>query len=298
MDSDWLAQRFESNRDHLRVVAFRMLGSFAEAEDAVQETWLRLSRSDTSAVQNLAGWLTTVVAHVCLDMLRTRGSRREAPLDDHVPEPIASSDLRTDPEQEAILADSVGPALLVVLDMLSPSERVAFVLHDVFAVSFEEIAAIVGRTPEAARQLASRARRRVHGANLEQQGDVASQRRIVEAFLTAAREGNFDELLNVLDPNVVLHADGAAIAMGAQTEHGRRLAGGLRGPRAVAEQFAGGARILRFALFVGAPGLIWTQGGRPRVAFSFTFDGDKIARIDVMADPETLSQLDVTILAG
>ena len=297
MDSDWLAQRFEDNRDRLRAVAYRMLGSFAEADDAVQETWLRLNRTDASEVQNLGGWLTTVVSRVCLDMLRSRDSRREDPLDERIPEPMASGESGGDPEHEAILADSVGPALLVVLEMLSPAERVAFVLHDVFAVPFEEIAAIVGRTPEAARQLASRARRRVQGTTAAQQADVARQRRIVHAFLAAARGGDFQALLNLLDPDVVLQADAAAVAMGAQSEQGRRLAGGsISGPRAVAEQFAGGARVARPALLNGVPGLVWTQGGRPRVAFRFTFTGDKIARVDLVADAESLRQLEVTIL--
>jgi RNA polymerase sigma-70 factor, ECF subfamily len=297
MDGDWLASQFEDNRGHLRAVAYRMLGSAAEAEDAVQETWLRLNRADASEVQNLGGWLTTVVARVCLDMLRSRDSRREDPLDERVPEPIAGGQSEGDPEREAILADSVGPALLVVLEMLSPAERVAFVLHDVFAVPFEEIAGIVGRTPDAARQLASRARRRVQGASTERQADVARQRRIVGAFLAAAREGDFEALLTLLDPDVVLQADAAGVAMGAQSEHGRRLAGGsIRGVRAVAEQFAGGARVLRPALLDGVPGLVWRQAGRPRVAFAFAFAGDRITHIDLLADPDTLSRLQVTYL--
>ena len=297
MDREWLANQFEGNRAHLQAVAYRMLGSAAEAEDAVQEAWLRLNRADTSDVQNLGGWLTTVVARVCLDMLRSRDSRREDPFDERIPEPAASGEMGGDPEHEAILADSVGPALLVVLEMLSPAERVAFVLHDVFAVPFEEIAPIVGRTPAAARQLASRGRRRVQGASAAQQADLARQRRIVDAFLAAARGGDFQALLNVLDPDVELHADAAGVAMGAQSEHGRRLAGGsIKGVKAVSEQFAGGARVLRLAMIDGVPGLVWRQAGSPRVAFTFTFAGDRIARIDLLADPETLAALEVTYL--
>jgi len=297
MDGDWLARQFEENRGHLQAVALRMLGSSAEADDAVQEAWLRFSGANTSQVENLGGWLTTVVARVCLDMLRSRNARREDPLDEHLPEPGASGASSGDPEYEAILADSVGPALLVVLEVLSPAERVAFVLHDVFAVPFDEIGSIVVRTPDAARQLASRARRRVQGAATIQQADIARQQRIVDAFLAAARGGDFEALLTLLDPDVELRADAAAVAMGAQSERGRRLAGGsIRGARAVVEQVAGGARILHPALIGGLPGLAWSQAGRPRVAFRFTFAGDKIARIDLLADPETLSQLKITIL--
>ncbi|MGH2364368.1 MAG: sigma-70 family RNA polymerase sigma factor [Chloroflexota bacterium] len=296
MDGDWLAKQFEENRGHLQAVAWRMLGSAAEADDAVQEAWLRFSGANTSQVENLGAWLTTVVARVCLDMLRSRNSRREDPFDEHFPDAVASGAAGVDPEHEAILADSVGPALLVVLEVLSPAERVAFVLHDVFAVPFDEIGTIVGRTPDAARQLASRARRRVQGATTADQPDTARQQRIVNAFLAAARSGDFEALLNLLDPNVVLRADSAAVAMGARSEHGRRLAGGsIRGAQAVVEQVAGGARILRPAIIGGVPGLAWTQAGRPRVAFHFTFAGEKIVRIDLVADPETLSQMNVTI---
>src|SRR3954453_10308670 len=207
-DQDWLAERFEANRSHLRGVAYRMLGSVTEADDAVQEAWIRLSRTDTSQVDNLQAWLTTVVGRVCLNMLRSRKTRREASLEAHLPEPVLSSGDGVDPEQEALLGDSVGLAMLVVLDSLTPAERVAFVLHDVFAVPFDEIAPIVGRTPAAARQLASRARRRVQGTSELPDADAGRQREIVEAFLAASRNGDFDALLELLDPEVVLRTDG------------------------------------------------------------------------------------------
>jgi RNA polymerase sigma factor (sigma-70 family) len=288
-EPDWLAERFEENRAHLRAVAYRMLGSRNEADDAVQEAWLRLSRSDTGDVENLAGWLTTVVARVCLDMLRSRQSRREEPLGDREPDTIASPDDRIDPEQEALLADSVGPALLVVLEMLAPAERIAFVLHDMFAVPFEEIAPIVGRSPAAARQLASRARRRVRGASADPGADRSRQRRIVDAFLAASRGGDFGALLAMLDPDAVLRADPAAVRMGATEE--------VRGAAAVAETFAGRARVAEPALVGGAVGAVWAPGGRPRVAFGFTFEGDKVVQIDLVADPDRLEQLDVTALS-
>src|SRR5436309_11814993 len=217
-EHELLAREFEANRNRLRAVAYRMLGSMSEAEDAVQECWLRLSRSDTSGVQNLGGWLTTVVARICLDMLRSRNSRREESLEASVPEPITSRESGIDPEQEALLADSVGLALLVVLDTLNPAERLAFVLHDIFAVPFDEIAPIVGRSPTAARQLASRARRRVQGAATAPDVDLTRQREVVDAFLAASRGGDFDALLAVLDPDVVLRADSAAVHMGSSTE--------------------------------------------------------------------------------
>src|SRR5919108_6508012 len=213
-DRDWLAERFEANRPHLRAVAYRMLGSLSEADDAVQETWLRLGRADTSGVENLGGWLTTIVARVCLDLLRSRTARREEPLDEHLPDPIVSRQDGLDPEQQALLADAVGLGLLVVLDTLTPVERLAFVLHDMFAVPFEEIAPIVGRSPTAARQLASRARRRVRGAATMPDTDLARQRAVVDAFLAAARNGDFDALLAVLDPDVVVRADTPAEAGG------------------------------------------------------------------------------------
>jgi RNA polymerase sigma factor (sigma-70 family) len=286
-DRDWLAERFEENRTHLRTVAYRMLGSPSEADDAVQEAWLRLSRSDTSGVENLGGWLTTVVARVCLDMLRSRTSRREEPLGDQVPEPAVGRDGRLDPEHEALLGDSVGLALLVVLETLSPAERVAFVLHDMFDLPFEEIAPIVGRSPAAARQLASRARRRVQGARVPD-ADLTRRREIVDAFLAASRGGDFDALLAVLDPDVVLRADRVAVEMGASEE--------VRGAAAVAETFSGRARAARPALVNGAPGLVWAERGRPRIVFALTITRGKIAEIDLVADPERLRELDLTLL--
>jgi RNA polymerase sigma-70 factor (ECF subfamily) len=268
-----------------------MLGSVSEADDAVQESWLRLSRSDAGDVENLRGWLTTVVARVCLDMLRSRKSRREEPLGAHVPEPIVSREDGVDPEHEALLADSVGLALLVVLETLSPPERLAFVLHDMFAVPFDEIAPIVGRSPAAARQLASRARRRVQGTAPEPDVDVARQREVVDAFLAAARGGDFDALLAVLDPDVVLRVDrGAALA---------RPSREIRGARAVAEQVVSFARLAPFArraLVNGAAGFVVAPGGRPAAVAGFTVTGGRIAEIDVLADPARLRQLDLTVL--
>ena len=287
-DYDWLAARFEENRRRLRGVAYRMLSSLDEAEDAVQEAWLRLGRSDTSGVQNLGGWLTTVVARVCLDMLRTRKSRREEPLGAHPPDPIASREEGIDPEYEALLADSVGLALLVVLETLAPAERVAFVLHDMFDVPFEEIAPIVGRSPGAARQLASRARRRVQGAARASDADRTRQREVVDAFLAASRGGDFNALLAVLDPDVVLRADYAAVQVGASKE--------VRGAAAVAATFSGRARAARPALVNGAVGLVWAPGGRPSVVFGFTITRGKIVEIDLIADPDRLRQLDLAIL--
>ena len=287
-DYDWLAARFEENRRRLRGVAYRMLGSLDEAEDAVQEAWLRLGRSDTSGVENLGGWLTTVVARVCLDMLRTRKSRREEPLGAHPPDPIVSREEGIDPEYEALLADSVGLALLVVLETLAPAERVAFVLHDMFDVPFEEIAPIVGRSPGAARQLASRARRRVQGATRASDADRTRQREVVDAFLAASRGGDFNALLAVLDPDVVLRADHAAVQVGASKE--------VRGAAAVAATFSGRARAARPALVNGAAGLVWAPGGRPRVVFGFTITRGKIVEIDMIADPDRLRQLDLAIV--
>jgi RNA polymerase sigma-70 factor (ECF subfamily) len=282
----WLAERFEENRTHLRAVAYRMLGSLSEADDAVQESWLRLSRSDTSGVENLGGFLTTVVARVCLDMLRSRRSRREEPLDLHLPEPVVSGADGTDPEHEALLADSVGPALLVVLDTLAPAERLAFVLHDMFAVPFDQIAPIVGRSPDAARQLASRARRRVHGATVPD-ADLTRQRTVVDAFLAASRDGDFDALLALLDPDVVLRADHAAVQVGASKE--------VHGAAAVAATFAGRARAARPALVNGVAGAVWAPGGRPRIVFDFTMSDGKIVAIELLADPERLRRLDLAV---
>jgi RNA polymerase sigma-70 factor (ECF subfamily) len=284
---DGLAERFEANRTHLRAVAYRMLGSVSEADDAVQEAWLRLSRSRTDDVENLRAWLTTVVARVCLDMLRSRKARREEPLGPHVPEPIVSSQAGLDPEHEALLADSVGLALFVVLETLTPSERLAFVLHDMFSVPFDEIAPIVGRSPTAARQLASRARRRVQGAAPAPDADLGKQREVVDAFLAAARQGDFDGLLAVLDPDVVLRSDRPR----AFTE--------VRGARAVAERAFRFRRLGRFArpaLVNGAAGWVVAPRGRPVAVGGFTVVGGKIAEIDIQADPARLRHLDLTVL--
>jgi RNA polymerase sigma-70 factor, ECF subfamily len=286
---DWLAERFEANRPHLRTVAYRMLGSLTEAEDAVQEAWLRLSRSDTSGVDNLGGWLTTVVARVCLDMLRSRKSRREEPLGAQLGDWMVSSEEAIDPEHEVLLAESVGLALLVVLETLAPAERVAFVLHDMFGLPFDEIARIVGRSPAAARQLASRGRRRVQRAAADHDADLSAQRAVVDAFLAASRGGDFEALLALLDPEVVLRADRAAVHMGASKE--------LRGAAAVRRTFAGRARVAKPALVDGALGAVWITGGRPRVVFGFRITQGKIIEIDLLADPGRLAQLHLTVLA-
>ncbi len=299
-EHDWLAERFEENRTHLRAVAYRVLGSLSEADDAVQETWLRLSRSDTSGVENLSGWLTTVVARVCLDMLRSRKSRREEPLGAHLPEPVVSREGGTDPEHEALLADSVGLALLVVLETLAPAERLAFVLHDMFAVPFDEIAPIVGRSPTAARQLASRARRRVQATAMVPDADLTPQREIVDAFLAASREGDFDALLALLDPDVVLRTDHAALYASAsrQSKGAPKLAPEVHGAAAVADTFSGRARFAQPALVNGAAGAVWAPGGRPRVVFGFMVRRGKIVAIDILADPASLRQLDLAVLDG
>ncbi len=265
-----------------------MLGSPSEADDAVQEAWLRLSRADASSVENLGGWLTTVVARVCLDMLRSRKSRREEPLGAHTPEPIVSREDGIDPEHEALLADSVGLALLVVLETLAPAERVAFVLHDMFAVPFDEIAPIVGRSPAAARQLASRARRRVQGAAKVSDADLTRQRAVVDAFLAASRGGDFDALLALLDPDVVLRADRAAVRLGASRE--------VRGAAALADTFSGRARVAQPALVNGAVGIVWAPSGRARVVFNLTITRGKIVEINLIADPKRLRQLDLVVL--
>ena len=296
-DHEWLAERFEANRGHLRAVAYRMLGSGEEADDAVQEAWLRLSRTGASGIENLAGWLTTVVGRVCLDMLRSRQTRREELLGGHEPEPIASHTDGTDPEREALLAESVGLALLVVLDTLAPAERLAFVLHDMFAVPFDEIAPIVGRTPSAARQLASRGRRRVRGAAHGPNADLRRHRAIVDTFLAASRDGNLDALLAVLDPDVVLRADHAAVESG-RSRPGKgalTLAPEIRGARAVADTFSEQARAARPALVNGAPGAVWAPGGQPRAVVGFTITGGTIIGIEIIADPERIRELDLVI---
>ena len=287
-EQEWLAEQFEAYRTHLRAVAYRMLGSLSEADDAVQEAWIHLSRSGTDSVENLGGWLTTVVARVCLDMLRSRKSRREEPFGACLPDRPASGEGGGDPEHEVLMADSVGLALLVILETLAPAERLAFVLHDMFGVPFDQIAKVVGRSPTAARQLASRARRRVRGANTAPEADLTSRREIVEAFLAASRDGNFAALLALLDPEVVLRADRAAVETGASAE--------VRGAKAVAETFSGRARAAQPALVDGAVGLVWVQGGQPRIVFGFTIKDGKIVQIELVADPERLSQLDLTIL--
>jgi len=290
-DQEWLAERFDEQRTHLRAVAYRMLGSLSEADDAVQEAWLRLARSDTSDVENLRAWLTTVVARVSLNMLRSRQTKREQPLGPHLPEPIVDRADGTDPEHEAILADSVGLALVVVLETLSPAERLAFVLHDMFAVPFNEIAPIVDRSPAAARQLASRARRRVQGERPVPDADLATQREVVDAFLAAGREGDFERLVAVLDPDVVLRADVGAEGPGVSRE--------IRGAEKVAGQAVFYGRLgleMRPALINGAAGLVTTRDGKPFSVGGFTVRDRKIIEIDFLADPERLSQLDLTIL--
>jgi RNA polymerase sigma factor (sigma-70 family) len=289
-DSEWLAERFDEHRGHLRAVAYRMLGSLSEADDAVQEAWLRLSRSDMSDVENLGGWLTTVVARVCLNMLQSRRARREASLETYVPDPVVSREEALDPEDEALLADSVGLALLVVLETLAPAERLAFVLHDMFEVPFDEIAPIVGRSPAAARQLASRARRRVKGSTHVPDADLTHQRAVVDAFLTASRDGDFEALLEVLDPEVVLRADRGAMPVGASRV--------IRGARAVASQAVAyrTGRFARPALVNGAAGIIARWRGKAVSVMGITITGGKIVEIDILADPERLRQLDLAEL--
>ena len=282
--SNFLGEKFEANRAHLRAVAYRMLGSTSEVDDAVQETWLRLSRSDTSAVENLGGWLTTVVARVCLDMLRARKSRREEPMGPHVPEPAAADEHERDTE----MADSVGAALLVVLETLAPAERLAFVLHDMFAVPFEEIAPIVGRTPAAARQLASRARRRVQGTPPARDADFSRQKKIVDAFLAASRGGDFEGLLAVLDPEIVFRADQAAQRLGALAE--------IRGAEAVAQTFKGRAQGAKPALVDGSMALAVVLGGQLRIVLRLTITGDRISAVEAVADAERIGGFDVEVL--
>ncbi len=294
-ENEWLADRFEEHRAHLRAVAYRMLGSLTEADDAVQDTWLRLSRSGAGEVENLGGWLTTIVARVCLNMLRSRNLRREESFGAHLPDPLVSPDAELQPEEEALLADSVGLALLVVLDTLAPAERLAFVLHDMFELPFEEIAPMVGRSPAAARQLASRARRRVKGADVPAPDpDLARQRDVVGAFFSAARGGNFDALVAVLDPDVVLRLDAGA----------RRPAASMaiRGAAAVARQALSGlasalpAVHLHPALVNGAAGVVVTVRGRPITVMGFTVAEGKIVEIDAIADPERVRRIAAAVL--
>jgi RNA polymerase sigma factor (sigma-70 family) len=287
-EQDWLAERFEEQRPRLRAVAYRMLGSLSEADDAVQDAWLRLSRTDSREIENLGGWLTTVVARVSLNMLRSRRVRGEQPLGVHMPEPIIDRADAVDPEHEALLADSVGLALLVVLETMSPPERIAFVLHDIFAVPFDEIAPIVDRSPEGARQLASRARRRVQGENTIPDANLETQRMVVDAFLTAAREGDVEALLDVLDPDVVLRRDVAPL--GGPSE--------IRGARAVAGQALGYSRlglVMQPALVNGAAGAVAIRDGEPYAIGAFTVSGGKIVEIDILAEPERMRALDLTV---
>lgn len=294
-DQDWLAGQFEAHRGHLRAVAFRMLGSMSEADDAVQEAWLRLSRSDTSDVANLGGWLTTVVGRIALDVLRSRGIRREESWDERPLEPVDDDDGPDDPESHALLADAMGSALLVVLDTLTPSERLAFVLHDLFGVSFEDIGPIVGRNAVTARQLASRARRRVQGAASSGAMDLARQRRVVDAFLAASRGGDFSALLSLLDPDVVLRADATAVLSARAAPTAPQFEAELHGADAVARTFVGRAQAAQPALVDGVAGATWAPGGVPRVTFAFRIVDGRIVEIDVVADPAKLAESDVLL---
>ncbi|MCZ4102755.1 RNA polymerase sigma factor SigJ [Streptomyces sp. H39-C1] len=292
-DEEFLAERFEAHRTHLRAVAYRMLGSLSEADDAVQDAWLRASRAGTDGVENLGGWLTTIVARVSLDTLRSRTTRREDPLDVHVPDPVISSAEGLDPEHEVLLADSVGLALLVVLETLPPAERLAFVLHDMFAVPFDDIAPIVDRSPAATRQLASRARRRVQGAAPAPDADLSRQREVVDAFMTAARGGDFDALVAVLHPDVLMRAD-----IGTASEAGKvsRL---LRGAREVAQQavtFAAYAPYARTALINGAPGIVTVPDGQLFSVMGFNVANGKVTEINLLADPDRLAKLEWELL--
>jgi len=290
-DEIFLAERFESDRAHLRSVAYRMLGSVSESDDAVQDAWFRLSRADTSAVENLSGWLTTVVARVCLDRLRTRRSRREDPLEAHMPDPIITREGALDPEHETLLADSVGLAMLVVLETLSPAERLAFVLHDMFAVPFEEVAEIVGRSPEATRQLASRARRRVQGGSTTPDADLREQRKVVDAFFAAARDGDFDRLVAILDPDVVHRIDGGTVRPTRVVRGAAEVAGG-------ALTFAHLSDHVRPVLVNGVAGVLVAPDGRPFSVMAFTVVGGRVVAIDSLSDPERLASLDLTALEG
>ena len=291
-DQDWLAERFEANRGHLRRVAFRMLGSLAEAEDAVQEAWIRLSRTDASQVDNLQAWLTTVVGRVCLNMLRTRKTRREASLETHLPDLVLSPQQGVDPEQEALLGDSVGLAMLVVLDSLTPAERVAFVLHDVFAMPFDAIAPIIGRSSTATRQLASRARRRLQGAPVPDV-DLDGQWAVVDAFLAASRAGDFERLLAVLDPEVVLRSEGGLARPDMTLQ--------VKGAQAVAERAMTYRRLVETptrVLVNGMPGgIVWAPDGSPFAVVALTVRGKRLAALDFLVDPERIGQLDLTVVA-
>ena len=287
-EHQWLAEQFEANRNHLQAVAYRMLGSLSEANDAVQESWLRLSRSDSNDVENLGGWLTTVVARICLDMLRLRNARREESLDASMPERIPTREGEFDPEQETLLADSVGLALLVILDTLNPAERLAFVLHDIFAMPFDEIAPVIDRSEAATRKLASRARRRVQGVGIAKDANLDDQKEVVDAFLAASREGSFEALLAVLDPDVVLRADPIAVSAGGSSE--------VRGAAAVARFFSGRARGARPALVNGSVGALVARNGRLFLVINLMVSNGKIVEIETVADPARLRQLRLSIL--
>jgi len=299
-EPDWLAERFQENRPRLRKVAYRMLGSVSEADDAVQEAWMRLSRSDLRDVQNLGGWLTTIVARVCLDTLRSRKRKREESLGSHELDASGNRDPGSDPESDAVLADSVGSALLVVLDTLAPAERVAFVLRDAFDIPFEDVAAMIGRSEPAVRQLASRARRRARRSGLGSRGDPGWRREVVQAFLAASRDGDLDALLAVLAPGVVLRVDDLAVKAAAAKKWGGApdLASKVRGAQAVAEVFKGRARGARFALLDGEPGAVWASGGTPRAAFVFSIEAGQIVEIDLVMSPERLTEFDIEFLDG
>lgn len=293
MDED-LASQFEANRPRLQSVAYRMLGSLVEAEDAVQETWIRLSRTDAQSIENLGGWLTTVLSRVCLGVLRSRRAHHEEPLADRdEPEPELVG-----PEEEAILADTMGPALLLVLEALTPSERLAFVLHDLFAVPFEDIAPIVDRSPAAARQLASRARRRLQGSDEAHPGDRGRHQELVEAFLAASRRGDFEELVRLLDPDAVLRADRTAVkaATANRAKGAPLLAPEVRGGRAVANALVGRAQAAQLALIDGTPGAVWAPGGRPRAIFAFRVIGNTVAEIEIVTDRSVVAALRVQVL--
>jgi RNA polymerase sigma factor (sigma-70 family) len=284
MDDELLAREFDGHRSHLRAVAFRMLGSSDAADDAVQEAWVRLNRQDADGIENLGGWLTTVVSRICLDQLRSRKARPHDPLD-HAEgdedDAVVADLLHPTPEEEALLGDSIGLALQVVLDTLTPPERVAFVLHDLFAVPFDEVAVIVGRSPDATRQLASRARRRVQGANPDGTTDVARKTAVVEAFLTASRGGDMEALIALLDPRIVARADAATVAMGADAE--------VVGAEGVAATFGGRAKGATLALVDGRPGLVWAMGGQPKVVFDFVVEGDVVTSIELVSDADTIA---------
>jgi RNA polymerase sigma factor (sigma-70 family) len=294
--TDDLTATFEASRPRLQAMAYRMLGSLTEAEDAVQETWIRLNRSDADAIDNLGGWLTTVLSRVCLGTLRARGTRREEPIETEVAAPDDPS-----PEEEAVLADTMGPALLLVLDALTPAERLAFVLHDLFAVPFDDVAPIVGRSPAAARQLASRARRRLQGTDELPSADRRRQQEIVDAFLAASRRGDYEALVSLLDPDAVLRADQAAVAAAsANRDRGAPLLleSEIRGARGVAAALVGRATAARSAIIEGTPGAVWAPGGRPRAAFAFHLIGDTIAEIEIVTDAAAVAALHIEILDG